>query len=962
MTNSLPSGTVTFLFTDIEGSTKLAQAHPDKWDVLQQRHHAILQSAIESHNGYVFQVIGDAFCAAFHTASDSLDAAIEAQSKLQNIEWGETPVKVRMGIHTGEAQLQSTGDYHGYLALSRVQRLMSAGHGGQVLVSQATQELIRDDLPKDINLCDLGQKRLKDLIRPEHIYQLVILNLPVDFPPLKTLDIYRHNLPPQITSFIGREKEMNEIRQTLAEHRLVTLTGSGGAGKTRLSLQVAADLLESFPNGIWFVELASITDPDLIPQTILSAADMQTQPGRSALDSLKDFLREKTSLLVLDNCEHLIEACAKLADTLLHTAPNLKILASSREALGVSGEQAWHVPSLSIPDLKHLPAIEQLSQYEAVRLFIDRALLVQPHFIVTNDNAPAVAQICSRLDGIPLAIELAAARVKVLKPEQIAEKLNDRFRLLTGGSRTALPRQQTLRAMIDWSYDLLSENEKLLLRRLSIFMGGWTLEAAEQVCSDEAIKADDVLDLLTHLVDKSLVVTDEQPTQLRYRMLETVRQYSREKLLDSGDAPLVRDKHLFFLTQWAEELTTRCQYSCPHIWLKQFDVEHDNLRAALDWSITNHVDLGIQLLSRLQSYWRQRGVWKELLEKSNFLLNRSANIQPGPYLVKAYVNAGFIAMFFGDHDNAQLWYQKGLDMAEKIENKPGIAEAYIGLGRLARNVPTNPNRSPQEWFEAALEMARSVDAKLETAGALVLLGETFENLDKTQSRQRFEECLDIARKEDFKSLMFWPLGGLGNLFLLDNDLISAKKLVEEGLSYLRLGERRDGSLAWILGLLSEVDIRLGNAESALKYFMESKEVYADLGVLNGERWLAPIEAMYLIWIAHEYNKAFQICRKCFDQSRRVMEMNSFPDMLLVLAEGSFRVGRINLGVRLLGAMEAAEPHFGKPMHPIYRADLERNLENACQHLDKNNIDALLAEGKTMKLEDAIEYALKELEK
>jgi predicted ATPase len=360
----------------------------------------------------------------------------------------------------------------------------------------------------------------------------------------------RNNLPTNLSKFIGREKEIAEVKGALSEYRLVTLTGSGGVGKTRLSLQVAAELLDQFPNGTWFVELAPITDPDLIPQVILTAADMQTQQGRSALDSLMDFLREKTSLLVLDNCEHLIEACARLADTLLNAAPNLKILASSREALGVKGEQAWHVPSLSIPDLKHLPAIEGLSQYEAVRLFIDRAVLAQPHFAVTDENANAVAQICSRLDGIPLAIELAAARVKVLKAEQIAERLNDRFRLLTGGSRTALPRQQTLRALIDWSYDLLSENEKLLLRRLAVFMGGCTLEAAEQVCNDGHIHAEDVLDLLIHLVDKSLVVVDENPAQLRYRMLETVRQYAREKLLESGEGEKFHTQHIAYFLKF----------------------------------------------------------------------------------------------------------------------------------------------------------------------------------------------------------------------------------------------------------------------------------------------------------------------------------------------------------------------------------------------------------------------------
>jgi class 3 adenylate cyclase len=359
---TLPTGTVTFLFTDIEGSTKLAREHHEIWETLRARHHKILRDSIESYNGYIFQIIGDAFCAAFHTAGDALRAAAKAQINLHAENWGNTPVKVRMGIHTGKAEIQENGEYHGYLAMSRIQRLMSAGHGGQVLISAATQELLLEDLPEGVSLRDLGERRLKDLIRPEHIYQLVSENLPTDFPPLKTLETYRHNLPVQLTSFVGREKEMEEIKRAILTHRLVTLTGSGGTGKTRLSLQVAADLLDQFPDGVWLVELAPITDPDLIPQTVLSALEIPEQPGMTVLQLLLDYLREKKVLLLLDNCEHLIEASSILGGTLLSSSPSLNILATSREALGVQGEMIWHVPSLSLPDVKQLPALEQLSQ------------------------------------------------------------------------------------------------------------------------------------------------------------------------------------------------------------------------------------------------------------------------------------------------------------------------------------------------------------------------------------------------------------------------------------------------------------------------------------------------------------------------------------------------------------------------------------------------------------------------
>ncbi|HKG55334.1 MAG TPA: adenylate/guanylate cyclase domain-containing protein, partial [Anaerolineales bacterium] len=421
----LPSGTVTFLFTDIEGSTKLAQEHPDSMPRLMARHNEILTEAIQAHEGVVYEISGDSFCAAFSSSIDAVQAALDAQQRLHNEAWYPAPIRVRMGIHTGTVKLSEQNTYTGYAILALAQQVMSAGHGGQVLLSGATRELVRDLLPENTQLVDLGERRLKDLLRPEHLYQLHALGLPSKFPPPNTLDAFPNNLPVQLTTFIGREKEIAEVKQELLKHRLVTLTGSGGTGKTRLSLQVTADLLDQFPQGVWFVELAPLTDPELISRTILSTIGVNEQAGRSHIELLKEYLHEKKSLIILDNCEHLIEASARLADLLLNAAPNLKILASSREALGVKGEVAYPVPSLSLPDLRNLPLAEQLSQYEAVRLFIDRASLISPHFVVNKDNAPFIAQICHRLDGIPLAIELAAARVKVLTVEQISSRLDD---------------------------------------------------------------------------------------------------------------------------------------------------------------------------------------------------------------------------------------------------------------------------------------------------------------------------------------------------------------------------------------------------------------------------------------------------------------------------------------------------------------------------------------------------------
>jgi class 3 adenylate cyclase len=486
----LPTGTITFLMTDVEGSTKLADNHPAAMQEALARHDALAGEIVGGHGGTVVKSRGEGdslFCV-FALASDAVGAALALQQAYQAEPWPApvAPLRVRMGLHTGDATLRD-GDYFGG-TVNRCARLRAVGHGGQVLLSQTTYELVRDALPGGAGVKDLGTHGLRDLNRAEQIYQLLHPLLPADFPPLRSQENLPNNLPIQTTSFVGREREIAEVKALLGRTRLLTLTGSGGAGKTRLSLQVAADLLDQYADGVWLAELAPLTDPNLVPQTVAQVLGVREEPGRTITQTLVDYLRPKKLLLLLDNCEHLLTACAQLADTLLRACPDLRILASSREGLNIAGETTYRIPSLSLPPVgagQSVPSTpESLSQYEAVRLFIERAQSAQPSFTVTNQNAPAVAQLCYRLDGIPLAIELAAARVRALPVEQIAARLDDRFRLLTGGSRTALPRQQTLRALIDWSYDLLSPEEQTLLRRLSVFAGGWTLEAAEAVCAD----------------------------------------------------------------------------------------------------------------------------------------------------------------------------------------------------------------------------------------------------------------------------------------------------------------------------------------------------------------------------------------------------------------------------------------------------------------------------------------------
>src|SRR6266498_1999798 len=587
--NQFPSGTVTFLFTDIEGSTKLAQEHPKEMPELLARHNAILHQAIETYHGFVFRIVGDSFSAAFDTASDALSAALEAQRTLQNESWSPAPIKVRMGIHTGSAQLKDDSQgqgasYEEYATLALTQRVMSVGHGGQILLSQTTHDLVKDRVPDGTELRDMGERHLKDIVRPEHIYQVAAPDLLSDFPPLTTLETFKHNLPAQLTSFIGREHEIAEAEKLLSSTRILTFIGPGGTGKTRLCLQVAAEQFSEFKDGVWLIELAQLADSTYVLSTIASTFHLRELQGVPLIDTVTDYLRAKQSLLILDNCEHLIETCAQLSDHFLHACPNLKIITSSREALGINGETVYNVPSLSLPqDLEDLRDVGNLMNYEATRLFTERASRANPQFSLTKDNAPYVAQICERLDGIPLAIELAAARLKLFTPQQIAERLDDRFKLLTDGSRTALPRQQTLRALIDWSYLTLNETEQDVLRRLAVFSGGWTFEAAESVLGEM-----EAMDGLSGLVNKSLVNVEEQDGESRYRYLETIRQYAMEKLLESGEAVNARNRHLAHFMEYIRRAEEHFVTAQRPIWLNQMEVEHDNLRAALEWAVSNH--------------------------------------------------------------------------------------------------------------------------------------------------------------------------------------------------------------------------------------------------------------------------------------------------------------------------------------------------------------------------------------
>ena len=608
MNDSLPTGTVTFLYTDIEGSTRRWEQYPDAMKAAVERHDAILREAIGANGGHVFRTMGDAFCAVFVTAPQAVSAAVAAQRTLYAEAWGEQtgPIRVRMALHTGVGEVRDE-DYVGH-TLNRVARLLSAAYGGQVLLTRATHDLIGEALPLKVSIRDLGEHSLKDLLRKEYLFQLVIEDLPADFLPVKTVDNRPNNLPLQASLFVGRERELEALSGLLRrpDVRLLTLTGPGGTGKTRLTVQAAAEVIREFRDGAFFIDLASIADPGLVIPTIAQTLDVKESAGQSLADSLRSFIHDRQILIVLDNFEQVIGAATAVAQ-LLAMGTQLKIVVTSQVVLHLHGEQEFAVPPLALPDLKQLPSVEALRQYEAVGLFVQRARLAKPDFEITEQNAPAIAEICCRLDGLPLAIELAAARIKMLHPEAMLARLSglagmqNSLKLLVGGARDMPARQQALRSTIEWSYGLLDEGEKILFRRLSVFAGGCTLEAAEAVCSAVAgsqlsvvgeeggeKRTDyrlpttieiDVFDGVSSLVDRSLIRI-VGGRESRFSMLETIREYARERLEESGEGEATRWRHASFYLALAEKV----EYEAPvrdNVWFEKMEGEQDNLRAAL---------------------------------------------------------------------------------------------------------------------------------------------------------------------------------------------------------------------------------------------------------------------------------------------------------------------------------------------------------------------------------------------
>jgi predicted ATPase/class 3 adenylate cyclase/Tfp pilus assembly protein PilF len=919
---TLPSGTVTFLFTDIEGSTRLWEQHPDVMAAALARHDAILVAAVVNHGGTVFKTVGDGIHAAFARVADALAAALAAQRALAALTWGVTgPLWVRMALHTGSAE-QRDGDYFGP-PLNRLARLLRAGHGGQILLSRATQELVHEYLPHNVELRDLGVHQLKDLSSPEQIFQLVTPDLPADFPALKSLGT-AHNLPAQLTSFIGRERELAEIRRLLANSRLLTLTGAGGSGKTRLALQVAADGLENFAHGAFVVNLAPIRDANLVIPTIAQTLGVREAGGRPLLELLADYLHVKRMLVLLDNFEQVIVAATQVA-SLLTACPQLTVLVTSRAALHLRGEQEYPVLPLALPTLPQQPSTgrpssdpNNFTQYEAVRLFVERAQAVKPDFTLSDKTAPIVAEICRHLDGLPLAIELAAARIKLLTPQAMLARLvgvPGRMPLLTGGPGDLPLRQQTLRHTIGWSYDLLEEGEKQLFRRLAVFVGGRTLEAIEAVCNVKGDLAIGLLDGVASLIDKNLLRQSEGAGgEPRYSMLETLHEFASEKLAESGEQEMLREQHARYFLKLAGQVEPALRGPEQLAWLNRLEEEHDNFRAALQWANEQPAaEVGLRLAGPLSVFWHLRGYWQEgQAQIARILAHGGA--KPTAARARCLIAASTWASYRDTYAAATMFAKEALAIYRTLEDEAGMAGALQELGNLA-DYQANYSAA-RAYHEESLALRRGLGDKPAIAGSLSNLGLVagYQG-DYPAARAKYEEALAIWRELGDNAGLSRTLNNLGLAVGLQGDYATARVYFEESLALSReIGQKL--SIANTLGNLGWIVYRLGDYSASIAYYQEALALFQELGHSNG-----------------------------------------IATVLADLAEITSAHGQSARAARLFGAAKMAREVLKVTVKLWSQDNYERMETAARERLGDEVFTAAWAEGQAMSLEQAIAEAL-----
>jgi predicted ATPase/class 3 adenylate cyclase/DNA-binding CsgD family transcriptional regulator len=1010
VSGQLPTGTVTLLLADVEGSTRLWETQPEQMTVAMTRMNQTVSETIATHSGArpVEQGEGDSFVAAFARASDAVACALALQRAPL------APIRLRIGIHTGEIQLRDEGNYAGP-TINRTARLRDLGHGGQTLLSGATEALVLDGLPDDVWLSDLGTHALRDLPRPERVMQLCHPDLVNDFLPLRVAKaVISQRLPVQFTSFVGRDADIAQVRDLVIQNRLVTLTGAGGVGKTRMAIQIAGQLSGEFGDGIWYVDLAPITDPDLVPITTARALGLPDQPGRSAMETLARFITDRQMLVVLDNCEHLLDASATLVLALLESCPRLTLLTTSREPVGVAGELSWRVPSLPLAD-------------KAIELFVDRACRARPDFVVTDDNAATVTEICRRLDGVPLAIELASARVRALSLAEIRDSLHDRFRLLTGGARTAVRRQQTLRASVDWSHALLTEPERILFRRLAAFMGGFDLDGAQNVCGGGDVERYQVLDQLALLVDKSLVVADESGSRTRYRLLETMRQYALEKLGESGEADVVRTRHRDYYTALAVKLDFPADSDYEQR-LEQAETEIDNLRAAFGWSRENSdIELALTLASSLQPLWQARGRLREGLTWFDTAFTDLNAHQPGvapavraraladratlglwvasagspdqaqqalaiarevddpALLIRALTASGYIAAYF-DAEAADPYLTEAIGLARNLGDRWRLSQILVAqvVAALAAHDPLAMRAAAEE----GRDLADAIGDRFTSRRCRFGLGiAQASNGDLAGAVAQFAAVADEAEAAHDEIWRVDSLVGLGIALAHQGDYAAARAAADAAVeATAELGGLKAVAAYHVLAVAA---LAAGDATTAqdateagrplasavpqatgLQRVLSAEAALAGGDLVAARRWaddaVSTMTGAFLsdpltthARVAIAQGEPDQAERDAHDALTRAAEVEAYlyiPDVLECLGTLAGDADSHREAARLFGAAQAIRQRMGAARFKVWDADYEASVTALRNALNDNDFDTAFAEGAALSTDEAVAYA------
>ena len=901
---------LTFLFTDLENSTPLWEQFPNVMRCALERHDALLKEAIENHRGHIIKTTGDGLHAVFESPADAVVAALAGQQAITTEPWPEAtgPLKVRMGLHTGESQ-ERDGDYYGP-EVNLAARVMGLGYGGQVLLSSITAVLAGKSLPEDSSLADLGEHRLKGIAKPEKIFQLCHPDLIPEFPPLKSLAIFKHNLHRQLSTFIGREKELAEVKRLLKDTQLLTLLGPGGTGKTRLMLQVAEEVIEDYPDGVWLVELAPLTDPDLIPERIATALGIQEQPGRGVLDTLVEYLRRKELLLLLDNVEHLVRESAEITEHLLEQCPKLKILVTGREALFIGGETTLQIPSLSLPESQqNLQDYRRLEQFESVQLFLERARAVRPEFALTPQNATSIVEIVRRLDGIPLALELAAAR------------LNDRFRLLTGGRRTALPRQQTLQALIDWSWNLLDEHERVLLRRLSVFSGGWSLEAAQAITGFERLDEFDVFDGLDQLINKSLVIV-RYPAEgeARYSMLESIRQFAQEKLFEAEEGEILRNRHVEHFVALINAYSKTGIQSDYFAWMARFSMEADNLRAVMGWIAEDQPQLALHftgIVLQYDPYWipyREARSWLEpIIEHNRKLLEDSpANVDMTDF-IRALQALGWLLVTHGEMISGDAI----LDECIRLADQYGEFELFaFAVGMKAQALVSNV---PEELIA------------------------------------QLDQIIEICRRNKDEFLLLMTLFSAGQAHVLNGHLDVGQAYLTE---VIQLMANYDMPLIkpWAYIAQALLARSSSNWSDAEQFFLLAIEGNIDQRMIATAR----SELAHLYRHENRLDEAMNLYRQTIISWQEQGHLPAVTHQLECFAYLAIESRQFERAARLLGAAQQARRRLNAfSTEPQEIAELEQALERLEEAMGASERDKVMLEGTKMSLDEAVLLALEE---